>query len=305
MTFWAETVQGDKMLLGAPKRAVLMRDRGAPADLLKVVFPADKLWESLRKVFVYDSGELIFGGVVDEQNSRLLSDGLTIELICRSFAAVLIDNEVLPQTIRNPSLKLLWERYIKPLGFSEIEGDMEPRRGEIVIEKGESCFAVLQKYCKIFFGTVPYLNEEGKIFCVPRDKNRREISDICSFEISEKFCKRISRVYMQNNIGVYAALFSNSAAKEITRVRYVSSSSGKTPQELINNGERDSFSLTVTCMGAHYVPINTKIDISSPRYGEFLNCEVESIVYKLDDKGETTKFVLKKEHNHVDYNSVK
>ena len=54
MTYWATLRNGGQMLLGEPKEAVLSYDRGAPADQLKAVFPADRIWEELAEVLLYD-----------------------------------------------------------------------------------------------------------------------------------------------------------------------------------------------------------------------------------------------------------
>ena len=48
MTFWGVLQRGGQMLLGDPAEAVLSFDRDAPADQLKAVFPADRIWEDCR-----------------------------------------------------------------------------------------------------------------------------------------------------------------------------------------------------------------------------------------------------------------
>ena len=100
MTYWGVLKNGGELLLGEPEEAVLSYDREAPADQLKAVFPADRLWEELTEVLVYDGGEGVFRGIVDEQNTRLSEAGLSTELVCRSREALLLDNEAEPGTIR-------------------------------------------------------------------------------------------------------------------------------------------------------------------------------------------------------------
>ena len=65
MTFWGTLAGGGQMLLGAPKEAVLSYDREAPACQLKAIFPAERIWEDLEEVRVYEGGRGLFRGMVD------------------------------------------------------------------------------------------------------------------------------------------------------------------------------------------------------------------------------------------------
>ena len=62
MTYWATLRHGGQMLLGEPKEAVLSYDRGAPADQLKAVFPADRIWEELAEVCSMTRARAFSGG---------------------------------------------------------------------------------------------------------------------------------------------------------------------------------------------------------------------------------------------------
>ena len=103
MTFWGELPQGPEMLLGEPLSVELLYDRDAPADQLTAVFPAEEPWEALSVVRVFHEGKLLFGGIVDEQNAVLSESGLQVELVCRSWEALLLDNEAQPAVLRSPS----------------------------------------------------------------------------------------------------------------------------------------------------------------------------------------------------------
>lgn len=120
MTFWGELTDGTELLLGNPLEAELLYDSDAPADQLKAVFPTEKLWDDLAVVRVFHQGQVVFGGIVDEQNTRVDGEGFTVELVCRSWEAILLDNEACPAVMRSPSLGALWEKYFKSLGFSQL-----------------------------------------------------------------------------------------------------------------------------------------------------------------------------------------
>lgn len=140
MTFWGVTFSGKRLLLGEPLEASLCYDRDAPADLLRARFPADKLWEELKEAELWEGEKLVFRGLVDEQDTELSSSGLTVELVCRSLEALLLDNEALPETIASPSLPLLEKKLLSPLGLALGEGDRERKRGRLTVKKGKSCW---------------------------------------------------------------------------------------------------------------------------------------------------------------------
>ena len=103
MTFWGELTDGTELLLGEPMEAQLLYDSDAPASQLRAVFPAEKQWEDLAVVRVFHQGQVAFGGIVDEQNTALSGEGFTVELIARSWEALLLDNEARPAVLRSPS----------------------------------------------------------------------------------------------------------------------------------------------------------------------------------------------------------
>ncbi len=70
-----------------------------------------------------EEGEVVFFGPVDELQRRFSSEGCMLEIVARSMAALLLENEAIPQTYAYPSLPLLFERHGKPYGFTEWEGN--------------------------------------------------------------------------------------------------------------------------------------------------------------------------------------
>ena len=171
MTFWGELTDGTELLLGEPMEAQLLYDSDAPASQLRAVFPAEKLWEDLAVVRVFHQGQVAFGGIVDEQNTALSGEGFTVELIARSWdiarswEALLLDNEARPAVLRSPSLGLLWERYFQPLGLTSVVGDQSPKAGELAVEKGTSCWELLENFCRDYLGTAPWVDGKGTLHC--------------------------------------------------------------------------------------------------------------------------------------------
>lgn len=291
MTFWGVGENGERFLLGDPMEASLSYDRDAPADLLRVLFPADKLWDRLREVALLENGQTVFRGLVDEQNTRLSSKGITVELVCRSMEALLLDNEALPGVINSPSLEVLEERLLKPLGLSLGEGDRSAKRGALTISKGDSCWTALEAYCERFLGTSPWVDAQGQVQCAGKQAETLRLSQVTEAVVELSPCKRISEVWQQSFRGSYDTRFRNSAPGPMRR-RYVSRESGKDPRAVLVQGERDAFLLTVTCAGAQWPGRRASATVDVPGLGLFESCPVRGALYRRDSRGEQTRLCL-------------
>lgn len=296
MTFWGVLKSGGQMLLGEPEETVLSYDKDAPADLLKAVFPAERLWEELCQVLIYRDGKAAFRGVVDEQNTRLGSDGLSVELVCRSLEGILLDNEAAPQVIRGPSLEILGKKILEPLGFLAIAGDKSRKRGELTVEKGMSCWTVLENFCRDYLGTVPYVDANWTVHCESLAAEDRELREVISAEVSFLPCKQISEVWKQGYRGGYDTVYRNTRAAGMRR-RYLSAQSEKDPRELLEQGRQESFLLTVTCGGFQWPGRSGTASVTLPRAGRYETCPVQSAVYYRDKRGERTRITLEKGEN--------
>ena len=188
MTFWGELTDGTELLLGEPMEAQLLYDSDAPASQLRAVFPAEKQWEDLAVVRVFHQGQVAFGGIVDEQNTALSGEGFTVELIARSWEALLLDNEARPAVLRSPSLGLLWERYFQPLGLTSVVGDQSPKAGELAVEKGTSCWELLESFCRDYLGTAPWVDGKGTLHCEGPQETKVIAGRVLSAELSRLPC---------------------------------------------------------------------------------------------------------------------
>lgn len=293
MTYWGVLKDGGEMLLGEPEEAVLSYDRGAPADQLKAVFPADRLWDELTEVRAYDGGQGVFRGIVDEQNARLTDSGLAVELVCRSREALLLDNEAEPRAIKSPSLGVLRGRLLEPLGFTAITGDMGPAPGELTVEKGSSCWEVLAGFCREYLGTEPYVDFDGAVHCEGRKERRLILGQVMGAQMSRLPYKRLSAVWKQGYRGGYDTLYSDSGAG-LPRRRYLSAQNGKNPRTVLKEARQASFLLAVTCAGSWWPPHGCAVEVDIPRMGRFTGCRVRQAAYYRDASGERTKFVLER-----------
>lgn len=291
MTYWAALQSGGQMLLGDPREAVLSFDRDAPADQLKAVFPADRIWEDISEVYMYDGGKGVFRGIVDEQNTRLTSEGLFVELVCRSREALLLDNEAEPVYIRKPSLESIHRRLLEPLGFKEVLGNGDPAPGELRIEKGTSCWQALSSFCGEYFGTEPYVDFEGAIHCEGIEERRVRLEGVINAELCRLPYKRLSAVWKQSYRGGYDTLYSDPDAP-VARRRYVSAQSGADPRGMLDRGRKESRLLTVVCSGGWWPLRGARIEADVPGVGRFAGCTAQKGTYYRDRNGERTRLVL-------------
>lgn len=291
MTYWGTLRDGSQMLLGDPEEAALSYDRDAPADQLKAVFPADRIWPELLEVLIYRDGKGVFRGIVDEQNTRLAASGLSVELVCRSREALLLDNEAEPGTIKRPSWEALGRRLLEPLGLRAAGGG-QPAAGELFIPKGTSCWTVLAGFCRDYFGTEPYVDFEGAVRWEGREPERLELGQVVSAEVAQLPCKRLSAVWKQGCLGGYDTLYSGGEGG-IPRRRYLSMENGARPRQLLEEAERESFRLTVTYAGSWW-PARGLASVAVPLAGRYENCPVLRAAYYRDKNGERTRLVLEK-----------
>ena len=292
MTFWGELTDGTELLLGNPLEAELLYDSDAPADQLKAVFPTEKLWDDLAVVRVFHQGQVVFGGIVDEQNTRVDGEGFTVELVCRSWEAILLDNEACPAVMRNPSLGALWEKYFKSLGFSQVQGDGSPKSGELTVEKGTSCWTLLESFCRDYLGTAPWVDGSAVVHCEGLPQQKLTAGKVLSAEISRRPYKQLSAVWQQSYRGTYDTPFRNPAAKGVKRQRYVSMEESRDPRALLKEGEAESFLLTVECLGNFWPERGTLVTVDAQRLGKFADCTVQTARYTMDGRGERTRLVL-------------
>lgn len=298
MTYWGVLQKGGQMLLGDPVEAVLSFDRDAPADQLKAVFPADRIWEDISEVYMYERGKGVFSGIVDEQNARLTQEGIFVELVCRSREALLLDSEAEPRKMKSPSLESLRQRLLEPLGFQKIVGSGSCGPGELDIEKGTSCWTVLAGFCRDYLDTEPYVDFEGVVCCGGIPQRKIELSQVMEAEICRLPCQRLSQVWKQGYRGGYDVAYSDPEAPAVRR-RYISAQSGKNPRALLEESRRGSFLLQVTCAGSWWPLRGVLADVAIPQVGRFAGCPVRRGVYCRDRNGERTRFILERGEDHV------
>lgn len=200
----------------------------APADSFSAVFAVTGEVPELYSVCVWDRTEILFFGTVDEQTEEKNASGIRLRIRARSLAAILLDNEAVPGRYCLPSLSLLFERHIRPLGFTELEGTPGVFSGELVISKGMSEWQVLKSFCEMHYGTTPYVTNDMVVHTGENKTTNTVFVDACHPTV--RIVRRRSRSSVISDIyartyraGGYEMHFQNDFAQKhrIQRKRYV------------------------------------------------------------------------------------
>lgn len=236
----------------APAGISLRRDADTPADSLELTFAARKplFREEPCGARMELDGAVLFSGIVDEHSISMNGGEREEFFALRSRAAVLLDSEAAPGLLRSPSLRLMEALFLLPLGIQAEAGDFSPKAGELVIEKGTSCWTAVCDFAEAFLHCMPHCTRAGALRFAEREIRIISLHDVRKTELLYRPYARISRVVVQNaRTGAYNAVYENEAAAGISRIRYLSAYAKTAPKKLIADGERAYVRLRVTCGG--------------------------------------------------------
>ena len=179
-----------------------------------------------------------------------------------------------------------------PLGLTSVVGDQSPKAGELAEEKGTSCWELLENFCRDYLGTAPWVDGKGTLHCEGPQETKVTAGRVLSAELSRLPCKQLSAVWQQSFRGTYDTPFRGAAG--VKRQRYVSMEDGRDPRELLRQGERESWLLSVECQGNSWPGPGALVTVEAPRLGRFEDCPLRQARYIRDSRGERTRFVLER-----------
>lgn len=297
MIYLATGPDGERVL-PAPVRIRLDRDEDAPADGFFGVFPLPSGCGELTGLTVRDPrGELRFDGVIDELER---GGSGTLAVSARSRAALLLDNEARPQNYENPSLGTIFERHVRPYGFSGFAGDGRAFSGTLAVTKGMSEWSAAAAFCAAFLNTSPRVL--GGVFdasgIIPAREFRFGPGGIpfCSASLRSRYCELFSELYtLPSEGGAYVSAVSDPELRAlgIRRRRFLAggaADAGKT----MRLARRNSFAAVLDCPGAVWAPL------LSPAAAPGLpvpagQLTVSAVRYVLDAGGEHTEITLRRQ----------
>lgn len=299
LTYKIKDINGSETQLKYPLSVILISSDDAPADSLKAVFAVCGSIPELASVIIENGKERVFNGLVDTQTEEETSDGILLTITARSLECILLDNEALPQTYCMPSMPLIMERHLAPLGFTEYIGESKSFNGEMIISKGMSEWAVLEMFCRRFMETTPKIDCYGIIDITENDSDE-------VIYLSEKRCISKKRILKRSNLisdiaartyiaGGYEMMLENETAKAlgVKRKRYVNSIDSEsrtvlTAKKMLSDSNNSYEEIVAEYSGC----ILCSVGATAVLGNDSKKMKVKEIRYSLNSSGEKTQLYL-------------
>ncbi len=308
LTLSALSADGKNCSLPTPVYIELCRDEGVPADSLRLIV-GSRIEDELSEIYISDEGEEIFCGVVDEQIFISYETERT-EIVARSMAALLLDNEAYPANFVNPGTRVLFDRYMLPYGIEGFVGADKSLQGKFDVLKGMSCWQVAESFGKSLFGTTPWVKGKKIVFSKREQgaqvvfSNFGEGIPFTGFEHKKLRCKLLSKIRAKTGTSrEYDTVVSNPEAVNcgVVRERYLNASqfSGEylsTAFDAINKSVQNSCVLSLKCPVQMVNSLGAQAKVETA-HGDYENFRVKSLRYVLGDSGEYTRVTLCRKEN--------
>ena len=120
LEFFVETLEGSRRRKMFPVHFSCVSSVDTPADSIKatfLIFHPKEWMKEIKALELQGDGNRLFHGICDRQIVSLQQDGCRMTVWGRSDAALLLDNEAIPQEYVRVSLDEMFDKHIKPYGF--------------------------------------------------------------------------------------------------------------------------------------------------------------------------------------------
>ena len=309
MKFEGITPQGMRISLGQPIAVRMSQAVDAPADDLTGEFPWQKL-PPLFRLRVEQNGETIFYGIVDEQTEQFSEQGAVLRLTARSLAALLLDNQALPQTYYSPPFSTVFSRHAAPYGFTQYRApDGQKRIGELTVTKGMSEWKVLELFCRLAWDTVPMIGP-SQVLTVNLGKEQGSILfsysgqgiPYTSFTKKQKNYERISQISLQSaRNGSYEGSLSDTQAMRdgIQRRRCFSafSGGGLGAEQILQRARQKAWEWVLQVPGWPRISPGMYARLENPYLGVQEGLQIWSVNRILDADGMFCSVTLRRTHS--------
>lgn len=290
---------GTEVRLPQPVRVRLSREEDAPADGFSGVFPLQAPVGNITSLRIYGrDGSLCFDGITDDWKVTR-ADGNFLTLTARSRAALLLDNEAIPQTYCMPSLSTIFQRHIQPYGFTGFRGSKKIFCGALSVTKGMSEWQAAEQFCRQFLHVTPRI-QDG-VFDASGEIPSGQISfgtggvPYSALVIHNRYAEKITELLAQGGTdGTYFCVARDTEAGLLGIRRRRCLTLGQNAKNVLRTAQKKSFSILLTCPGeitarllqsAQFTEVNPEL----PR-----ELYVAGIEYVLGTSGEFTQFALRR-----------
>ncbi|WP_101697254.1 hypothetical protein [Clostridium minihomine] len=309
MKFEGITPQGMRILLGRPIAVRISQAVDAPADDLTGEFPWQKL-PPLFRLHVEQNGKTIFYGIVDEQTEQFSEQGAVLRLTARSLAALLLDNQALPQTYYSPPFSTIFSRHTAPYGLTQYRvPDGQKRIGELTVTKGMSEWQVLELFCRLAWNTVPMIGPNQVLTVTPENRQDTILFShsgqgisYSSFTKKQKNYERISQIRLQSaRNGNYEGCVSDTEAMRngVQRRRCFSafSAAGLGAEQILQRSRQKAWEWVLQVPGWPRLSPGMYVRLENPYLGVQEGLQIWSVNRILDADGMFCSVILRRAYS--------
>lgn len=167
MTGYVTTPQGERWQLPPLLEWELEYTSGSPCDSFWLRCPFDgsngaqlRQWSRFE---AFEGAEQVFAGVVDECRQSISRSGRSLELSGRGMAALLLDNEALPQDYGAATLADILRDHVAPYGIQLAGQAGLPAVSPFSVTSGSSEWTVLHDFARYYGGVEPRFDRRGRL----------------------------------------------------------------------------------------------------------------------------------------------
>ena len=287
---------------------IINQEENVPADDLSVNLSYIRELPELYGIVLKENNEILFKGIVDEQQTIVNAKGAYNRIVARSMAALLLDNESIPVSYNQPSTSVIYKYHIETVGLKSYKGNNITLNGIINIPKGATNWQAVEMFSKAAFGSSPRVEADGTVN-FNGIKNTAEIRfsnidgiNYNSIKENNKKCGVLSnvRVKIKSENGYDLNVKNERADKNTRRERYldasVSTVSPDIAELMIDRSNIGAYELEITIPHKLLNILGTSARINDGIIGDRNNLYVSSVYYRLNPDGEMTTVKLKKEN---------
>lgn len=304
-----KTIQGKIVPFPAVLELDYQEDRYVPCASLDITIPLEDESAEYCEVAAVFNGKPLFEGIVDRQITEKSDSGKLVRLECRSKTALLLDNEVKPAVYFQLTSSRLFERYAAPNGVLGKKFPYEARTYYLQVNKGSSCWDVLERFCLTTYRKQPFINRQRQLVIdadtgVTQTFSNRVAGATPYYKLTirQKNDQYISRLHIKTATeasGSYYGIVvdnSNALRRNIKRERYYHpKSTGKNDRELeiarvLDDADRNGFEAELILPGIHAVEPGDLALLPDESISQKLI--VSGVRFRASDAGITTVVLL-------------
>lgn len=223
LELFVETLEGSQRRKMFPVHFSCVSSVDTPADSIKATFLIShpKKWmKEIKTLELQGDGNRLFHGICDRQIVSLQQDGCRMTVWGRSDAALLLDNEAIPQEYVRVSLDEMFDKHIKPYGFQNelgLTGSLSNYR----VGKGISEWGAFSTFCRRAVGRTPHIHFGKVSFFLPGKGNHiiSEKTPVISVRWINRRSEIISETLIRDEMGSYRNCVQNEKAEGLGIVR--------------------------------------------------------------------------------------